>query len=187
MLRGKPGTEVTMGLRRPSSGEEQEVTLKRAVIKVQTVKDFEGGQEFPLLEEGIGYVRVAQFGERTSAELAGALNTLRKQRMHSLVLDLRGNPGGLLDQAFEVCEKFLPRGQLVVTTEGRRAEDRAEYRTTRRGRYTDLRLAVLVNNGSASASEIVAACLQDSTTNGVAQAVIVGERTFGKDTDAVCR
>lgn len=180
LLRGRPGTTVDLELRRPSSGEVREVTITRSVIKVDTVKDINGEREFPLLEGDIAYVRIAQFGEQTSEDLEVALNKSRAAGMRSLILDLRGNPGGLLDQAFEVCEKFLPRGQVVVTTEGRRPEDRVEYRTLRRGRFVDLTLAILVNDGSASASEIVAACLQDLTTNGVAQAVVVGERTFGK-------
>lgn len=180
LLRGEPGSEVELVLRRPSSGEERTLRLTRSVIKVDTVKDLEGGREFALLEDGIGYVRIAQFGEQTSSELDQALRKLERQGMRALILDLRGNPGGLLEQAYEVCGRFLPRGQVVVTTEGRRPEDRSEYRTLRQGRYADLTLAVLVNNGSASASEIVAACLQDCATNGVAQAVIIGERTFGK-------
>jgi len=180
LLRGRPGTPVDLELRRPSSGEVREVTITRSVIKVDTVKDINGEREFPLIEGDIAYVRIAQFGEQTSEDLEVALNKSRAAGMRALILDLRGNPGGLLDQAFEVCEKFLPRGQVVVTTEGRRPEDRVEYRTLRRGRFVDLTLAILVNDGSASASEIVAACLQDLTTNGVAQAVVVGERTFGK-------
>jgi carboxyl-terminal processing protease len=180
LLRGRPGTQVNLSLRRPLTGEELEVTLVRAVIQVGTVKDQNGGGEFALLEEGLGYIRVNTFGEQTSTELDNALRKLEKQGMRSLILDLRGNPGGLLDQAVKVCERFLPRGQVVVTTEGRRAEDRAEFRTARRGRFVDLRMAVLVNGGSASASEIVAACLQDSTAGGVAHAVVIGERTFGK-------
>jgi carboxyl-terminal processing protease len=180
MLRGEPGSEVEVGMRRPSSEEERSISLVRAVIHVETVKGLNGSSEFSLLEDGMGYVRIIQFGERTSLELDAALRELSKQGMTSLVLDLRSNPGGLLEQAYEVCERFLPRGQVVVTTEGRRAENRSEYRTLRRGRYSGLNMAVLVNGYSASASEIVAACLQDCTTNGVANAVIVGERTFGK-------
>jgi carboxyl-terminal processing protease len=180
LLRGKPGSSIDLVMRRPSTGEERELTLERAVIQVDTVKDQNGSSKFEPIEAGIGYVRIVQFGEQTSTELDEALKKLSAQGMKSLILDLRSNPGGLLEQAYEVCERFLPRGQLVVTTEGRRAEDRSEYRTLRRGRYSDLTLAVLVNPNSASASEIVAACLQDSTTNGVAHAVLIGERTFGK-------
>jgi carboxyl-terminal processing protease len=180
LLRGRPGTTVELEVRRTSSGELLQVTITRSVIKVDTVTDLNGEREFPLIDGEIGYVRIVQFGERTSEDLEAALKKSRAAGMRALILDLRWNPGGLLDQAFAVSEKFLPRGHLVVTTEGRRPQDRVEYRTSRRGRYVDLTLAILVNSGSASASEIVAACMQDHTTNGVAQAVVVGERTFGK-------
>jgi carboxyl-terminal processing protease len=152
----------------------------RDTVKVSTVYDLNGGTEFAPIDGGIGYIRLSQFGEHTGQELEEALRKQEKQGLQSLILDLRDNPGGLLDQAVEVCKKFLPRDQIVVTTEGRQPEDRSEFRTTRRGRFAGVTLAVLVNRGSASASEIVAACLQDSTTNGAAHAVIIGERTFGK-------
>lgn len=180
LLRGAPGTDVEVTTRRPSTGEVRDVKLTRAVIKVDTVKDLQNGREFPLLENGIGYVRITQFGEQTGRELDEALRKLEKRGMYSLVLDLRGNPGGLLEQAIRVCEQFLPKDQLIVTTEGRHAEDRTEYRTRSRGRHSDLLIAILVNIGSASASEIVAGCLQDHSAKGVARAIIVGEQTFGK-------
>src|SRR2546426_714114 len=135
---------------------------------------------FPLSENDTGYIRITQFGEPTNPELDEALKKLRKAGMQALILDLRGNPGGLLDQAAKVCDKFLPRNQLIVSTEGRRVEERSEFRATGRGAYTDLPIAVLVNNGSASASEIVAGCLQDTTALGVCRAVVIGEQTFGK-------
>src|SRR5206468_2017176 len=93
---------------------------------------------------------------------------------------LRGKPGGLLDQAVKVCEKFLPRNQLVVSTEGRDAKQKAEYRASGRDRHPSIPIVVLVNYGSASASEIVAGCLQDATALGVCKAIVVGEQTFGK-------
>jgi carboxyl-terminal processing protease len=139
------------------------------------VKDITGRKEFSLLENKTGYIRLVQFGEKTSTELDSALAKLDAHGMEALVLDLRGNPGGLLDQAVRVCEKFLARGALVVTTEGRNPNQRAEYRAGGRDHRTKLPLVVLVNGGSASASEIVAGCLQDTQ-----RAVIVGEQTFGK-------
>jgi carboxyl-terminal processing protease len=108
------------------------------------------------------------------------LKNLDKQGMQALVLDLRNNPGGLLDQAAKVCEKFLPKNQLIVSTEGRHAEERSEYRSSGRGAHPTLPLVILVNNGSASASEIVAGCLQDTTATGASRAIILGEQTFGK-------
>ena len=179
-LRGVPGTDVNITVLRPLSGKAWDVKLTRAEIKVETVKDVNGKREFPLGEGHIGYVRLTQFGEQTSSELEDALKKLDKQGMQALVLDLRGNPGGLLDQAAKVCEKFLPKSQLIVSTEGRHAEERGEFRSSGRGAHPTLPLAILVNNGSASASEIVAGCLQDTTATGASRAIIIGEQTFGK-------
>jgi carboxyl-terminal processing protease len=100
--------------------------------------------------------------------------------MDALVLDLRGNPGGLLDQAVYVCGKFLPRNQLVVSTEGREGKQPLEHRAKGWDKRVRVPVVVLVNNGSASASEIVAGCLQDATATGVCKAIVIGEQTFGK-------
>jgi len=180
MLRGEPGTDVSLGVLRPTTGTVKDYTLKRAAIKVDTVKDINGRREFPLSENNVGYVRLIQFGEQTGSDLEDALRKLEAKGMESLVLDLRGNPGGLLDQAVKVCEKFLPRNQLVVSTEGRDARQKSEYHASWRERHASMPIVVLVNYGSASASEIVAGCLQDATALGVCKAIIVGEQTFGK-------
>src|ERR1043165_2289232 len=180
MLRGEPGTEVSLSVLRPSSGVVKDFKLMRASIKVDTVKDFAGRREFPLSENNVGYVRIVQFGELTASDLEDALRKLEAKGMESLILDLRGNPGGLLDQAVKVCEKFLPRGQLVVSTEGRDAKQKSEYRATGRDRHPSVPIVLLVNYGSASASEIVAGCLQDATALGGCKAIVVGEQTFGK-------
>jgi len=179
-LRGAPGTEVNITVLRPSSGQAKDYKLTRAEIKLDTVKDINGKREFPLGENKIGYIGLTQFGEQTSSELDDALKKLDRQGMQALVLDLRNNPGGLLDQAAKVCEKFLPKNQLIVSTEGRHAEERSEYRSSGRGAHPTLPLVILVNNGSASASEIVAGCLQDTTATGASRAIILGEQTFGK-------
>jgi carboxyl-terminal processing protease len=180
-LRGEPGTEVTLTVQRPSTGEANEHRLTRAVINVDMAKDINGRKEFPLGDNKIGYVRLTQFGEKTSDELDAALKKLKAQGMEALILDLRWNPGGLLDQAVEVCEKFLPRRQLVVTTEGRNAGQSSVRQVTgRNGAYRNLPVVVLVNLGSASASEIVAGCLQDCAALGLCKAIVVGEKTFGK-------
>ena len=181
MLRGDPGTDVSVTIQRPSSGEMKDYKLTRAIIKVDMVKDINGKKEFPLSENKIGYIRLTQFGERTSDELDAALKKLKARGAEALILDLRGNPGGLLDQAVEVCEKFLPRGQLVVSTEGRNVgKSTVRNVTGRSGEYRNMPMAVLVNLGSASASEIVAGCLQDCAALGKCKAIIIGERTFGK-------
>lgn len=174
-LRGRPGTSVRLTTYRPSTQETKEHTLMRAVIPIHTVRDQDGRRQFPLIDDGIGYVQIAQFGEKTAGELDAALKKLSDAGMKALILDLRDNPGGLLDAAVRVCDKFVARDQLVVSTEGRTGSQQAEFRGTGQGRYQDLPLAVLVNGGSASASEIVAGCLQD-----LKRARVFGEQTFGK-------
>jgi carboxyl-terminal processing protease len=173
-LRGDPGSSITLTVVRPSTSEKKNYTLQRAVIQMQMVKDINGRQQFPLGENGIGYVRLTQFGEKTADDLEAALAKLKPQGLKGLVLDLRWNPGGLLDQAVAVCQKFLPRGQLVVSTEGRRVVDK--YFAQGSGdELKNIPIVVLVNLGSASAAEIVTGCLQD-----LHRAVILGEKTFGK-------
>jgi len=175
-LRGDSGTEVRLTTLRPSTGEFKDYKLARQVINVDMVKDINGKKEFPLSENKIGYVRLVQFGEKASDELERALKKLKGQGMQALVLDLRWNPGGLLEQAVDVCEKFLPRGELVVTTEGRNSNQNSVRRAMGRGdELHKLPMVVLVNLGSASASEIVAGCLQD-----LKRAIVLGEKTFGK-------
>ncbi len=176
MLRGKPDTQVTVTIQRPSSGTTRDFTLTRAIINVDMVKDINGKKDFPLGPDKIGYIRITQFGDKTSDELEDALKTLKAEGMQALILDLRGNPGGLLDEAVGVCSKFLPRGQLVVTTEGRDPEQNSTRRADGHGdELKGMPMVVLVNLGSASASEIVTGCLQD-----LHRAVILGEKTFGK-------
>ena len=179
-LRGLPDTEVTITTFRPSTGQYKDHTLTRAKIKVDTVKDIDGKREFPLSEDNVGYIRMVQFGEATASDLEDGLRKLEAKGAESIILDLRDNPGGLLDQAVQVCEKFLPHGQLVVSTEGRDAKTKSTYHAKSRDKHPALPIVVLVNNGSASASEIVAGCLQDCTALRVCKAIIVGEQTFGK-------
>lgn len=187
LLRGLPGTEVTITIMRDTLEEPKDITVERAIIKVATVKDVNGRgikseKSFPLDEDKIGYVRLTQFGEKTDADLKLALKRLKDQGMKSLVLDLRSNPGGLLDQAVAVCENFIPRDDLILTTEGRRASQASRYpsRGSNKRKHLDIKIAILVNGGSASASEIVAGCLQDATAEGSCDAIVVGETTFGK-------
>lgn len=173
-LRGEPGSTVTLTVERPAAGTTKDYTLTRAVIQVAMVKDINGKKEFPLGSGNVGYVRILQFGEKTSEELEVALNRLKQQGMQGLILDLRWNPGGLLDQAVAVSQKFLPRGQLVVSTEGRHTVEK--YHARGHGdELNGLPVVVLANLGSASAAEIVTGCLQD-----LHRAVVLGEKTFGK-------
>lgn len=175
LLRGEKGTPVNISLFRPSTGRTKDYRLVRDTISVDMVKDINGKKEFPLGEDKIGYVRLVQFGEKTSDELGRALKKLKSQGMKGLVLDLRWNPGGLLEQAVDVCEKFLPKGQLVVTTEGRNASQSSVRYAMGKDEIPNVPMVVLVNLGSASASEIVAGCLQD-----LKRASVMGEKTFGK-------
>jgi len=179
-LRGTPDTDVTLTTYRPSTGQFKDHTLTRAKIKVDTVKDIDGKREFPLSEDNVGYIRLMQFGEATSSDLEDAMRKLESKGAESIILDLRDNPGGLLDQAVQVCEKFLPAGQLIVSTEGRDSKTKSTYHARGRGKHPAYPVVVLVNNGSASASEIVAGCLQDCTTDRICKAIVVGEQTFGK-------
>lgn len=175
-LRGEPGSKVTITVYTPSSGVTKDHELVRSIINIDMVKDINGKKEFPLGDDKVGYVRLVQFGEKTSDELQRALRRLKGQGMQALVLDLRWNPGGLLEQAVEVSEKFLPRGELVVTTEGRTPGQNSSRRAMGRGdELKGMPIVVLVNLGSASASEIVAGSLQD-----LKRAIVLGEKTFGK-------
>ncbi len=176
VLRGVPGQKVTLTIMRPSTKEIKDYALDRAEIKLQSVKgakllDPEFGGTFK-----IGYVRLIQFNEPTADELAKALDELQKQGMQALVLDLRNNPGGLLNSAVDVCAQFLPPNTTVVSTQGRVPSQQTDYATSavakQRPRFP---MAVLVNEGSASGAEIVAGALKD-----LHRAVIVGETTFGK-------
>lgn len=171
-LRGKVGEKVTLTINRPATREIKDFELTRAIIKVPTVKDARilptgGGTK-------IGYVRITQFNEPTADELAKALDKLEKQGMEALVLDLRYNPGGLLNSAVDVAGQFLPPNTMVAFTEGRTPS--REYRTKKSGvPKRTYPLAVLVNSSSASGSEIVAGALKD-----LRRAILVGETTFGK-------
>ncbi len=176
LLRGAPGQKVTLTLLRPSTKEVKDYALERAEIKVQSVKgtrlldpDLTGPFK-------VGYVRLVQFNEPTAEELAKALDDLQKQGMQALVLDLRNNPGGLLNSAVDVCAQFLPPNTKVVSTQGRAASQQRDYATSTisHARPT-FPLAVLVNEGSASGAEIVCGALKD-----LHRAIIVGETTFGK-------
>lgn len=168
-MRGPKGTKVTISILREGSKEIFDVTLIREIIQVQSVKVEE-------LEPGIGLIRIRQFQERTARDLDAALEKLDKDgRLAGLVLDLRNNPGGLLSSAVEVSEKFLGDGKLVVYTEGRVRSQNMRFIAHSRHPHLDFPIVVLVNNGSASASEIVAGAIQDW-----GRGVVLGITTFGK-------
>ncbi len=169
-MRGEAKTEVKLKTIRPSTHEVKEHAITREEITVASVKDAK------LLDGGIGYVRLTQFNEPTAEDLKVALKKLTDQKMTALVLDLRGNPGGLLTSAGDVAELFLPRGDLIVFTKGRAGElEDQRIKSSGNTHYTDFPMVILVNGGSASAAEIVSGALQDHK-----RAVLVGEKTFGK-------
>ena len=174
LMRGEVGSEVTISIFRPSEEETKSITIIRERIKTKSVRDINGKGEYPLIAPGIGYARISGFSEDTDDELEEALLKMEEASMKALVLDLRDNPGGLLPQSARVAEKFIPKGQLIVSTEGRNQREQekffGEYETPR-----NMPMVVLVNGGSASASEIVAGCFQD-----IKRAKLVGAKTFGK-------
>jgi carboxyl-terminal processing protease len=176
VLRGPAGAKLTLTLLRPSTKEIKEYTLQRAEIKIQSVK---GARLLDPELTGpykIGYVRLMQFNEPTADELAKALDELQKQGMQALVLDLRNNPGGLLNSAVDVCAQFLPPNTKVVSTQGRVASQQHDYSTSgAKKERPSFPMVVLINEGSASGAEIVAGALKD-----LHRAVLVGETTFGK-------
>jgi carboxyl-terminal processing protease len=175
ILRGRPGTDVRIEVLSPDNDQTRNVTITRAIVQVNTVTDLNGKQEFPLTERGFGYVRLTKFGEKTNEELGNALEKLEAAGMKGIVIDLRDNPGGLLDVAVDICDRFLPEGELIVTTEGRQGKVLSLFKSRRRDQFPGLPMVILVNSASASASEIVSGCLQD-----LGRAIILGEQTFGK-------
>jgi len=176
VLRGPAGAKLTLTLLRPSTKEIKEYALQRAEIKIQSVKGAKLLDPELTGPYRIGYVRLVQFNEPTADELAKALDELQKQGMQALVLDLRNNPGGLLNSAVDVCAQFLPPNTKVVSTQGRVASQQHDYSTSgAKKERPSFPMVVLINEGSASGAEIVAGALKD-----LHRAVLVGETTFGK-------
>ncbi len=168
-LRGKPRTSVQMGVFRPGTKETLSLSLVREIIRIESVRNV------ALLDDGIGYVQLTEFSDHTSEQFLQALAQLQDQGAQGLIIDMRNNPGGLLDAAVAVAEPFFSPGELIVYTRGRKESEREEYRAKNRGERLSLPLAVLINAGSASAAEVVTGALKDT-----GRAVIVGERSFGK-------
>ena len=168
-LRGEPGTKVTVWIMREGMSEPKSYTITRDIIKIRSVKAKTMG-------DGIGYIRLTQFQQDTDSELEKALQQHLKEKggLKGLVLDLRNNPGGLLDQAVKVSDKFLESG-IIVYTDGRLENQKFKYFAHKEGTYSGFPIVVLVNAGSASASEIVAGALQDQ-----GRAIVLGVQTFGK-------
>src|SRR5436853_5262057 len=176
VLRGPTGRKVTLTLLRPSTKEIKDYALERAEIKVQSVngaKLLDADRSGPFK---IAYIRLVQFNEPTAEELSKALDELQKQGMQALVLDLRNNPGGLLNSAVDVCAQFLPPNTKVVSTQARVASQQHDYATSgAKKERPNFPMALLINEGSASGAEIVSGALKD-----LHRAILVGETTFGK-------
>ncbi len=169
-MRGPKGTKITISVRREGDPELLEFTITRDIIRIKSVR-------FRMLDKDVGYIRLTSFQEKTVKDLRKAMDDLIQQaggKLSGLVLDLRNNPGGLLDQAVEVADTFLESG-LVVYTDGRIPNQKMKFKADKKNTYTGFPMVVIVNNGSASASEIVAGALQDHH-----RAVILGTKTFGK-------
>jgi carboxyl-terminal processing protease len=167
-MRGPKGTAVRLMILRDMWDKPKEFKIVRDIIKVQSVKS-------KMFDDSIGYVRIIQFQGQTTEELEKALKDLEAKGMKKLVLDLRNDPGGLLDASVDVSSKFLPKDSLVVYLQGRQKTDRKDFLTTSTEIPRTYPMVVLVNTGSASASEIVSGALQDSK-----RALILGTQTFGK-------
>jgi carboxyl-terminal processing protease len=167
-LRGPEGTSVTISILRKGFTEPKDFSLTRAIIQIKSVR-------WTTLQGDIGYIKLRSFQKNTSEELSNALQDFEEQNIRAVVLDLRNNPGGLLEQAITVSDEFLEGGQLIVYTKGRLASQNMKGFSKDKNAHVDFPMVILVNGGSASASEIVAGALQD-----VKRATIIGTQSFGK-------
>lgn len=170
-MRGLKGTKITLTIMREGFERPKEFPLVRDIIQVKSVK-------YKILDEGFGYIRVSQFQEKTDDDLVKAFQDLKQKNngnLRGLVLDLRNDPGGLLDQAVRVADHFLDEGQLIVYTEGREKDSKMRFTARKGDKEPHYPIVVLINSGSASASEIVAGALQDQK-----RAAIMGTQSFGK-------
>lgn len=170
-MRGQKGSKVVLTIMREGFEKPKEFPIIRDIIQVKSVR-------FHLMDGGYGYVRIAQFQEKTDEDLSKALKAMKeeyKSELKGLVLDMRNDPGGLLDQAVKVADHFVPEGQMIVYTEGREKESKMQFTSKRGGKEPNYPVVVVINGGSASASEIVAGALQDHK-----RAIIMGTQSFGK-------
>jgi carboxyl-terminal processing protease len=181
LLRGKAGDPVTLAVLHEGETKPAEMKIVRAVIHVDSVlgdtRNADGSWNFFLEgHQRLGYIRISSFTDATAGELERALDALAEHDARGLVLDLRDDPGGYLDAAVDICDLLIDSG-VIVTTRGRDGRIERSYLASGKGRFTDFPLVVLVNQQSASAAEIVAACLKDHH-----RATIVGQRSYGKGT-----
>ncbi len=168
-LRGAPGTQVTITILREKDRKVEDVTIVRGIIKIKDIK------RAMILEDGIGFVRIAEFRETTSNDLGKALEGLEKEGLEALIIDVRNNPGGLLSSAIDVSSRFVADGKTIVSTESRSEPEMVYKSVPLKQKYVDIPIVVLINKGSASGSEILAAALRENN-----RAILLGETTFGK-------
>ncbi|MDD2891069.1 MAG: S41 family peptidase [bacterium] len=168
-MRGKPGTKVTLTIARENAGAPFDLTITRDFIKIKNIP-YAG-----LIGTDIGYIRLLSFSENVGEDVRKAIDSLVSVGAKKFILDLRLNPGGLLDEAVKVSENFLPQGKLIVSTKGRNPQMNRDYYSTKPSKITGRPLVILVDKGSASASEIVAGAVQDQDAG-----LIAGDTTFGK-------
>lgn len=169
LLKGEPGTEVTITISREGSKKPIKHTIVRELVQINQVT------YYGLVEPGVGYINLSGFTDKAAREVQAALLSLKAQGAQKLILDVRGNGGGLVNEAVAICNLFVPKGQEIVSTRGKQRQWDQTYKTTKEPIDTLIPLVVMVDRGSASSSEIVCGALQD-----LDRAVIVGSRTFGK-------
>ncbi|MBI3322525.1 MAG: S41 family peptidase [Candidatus Omnitrophica bacterium] len=168
-LRGRPGTSVVLSILREEDNHNFDVSLTRAVIQIRSVK------QAKTPAENIGYIRISEFQDHTAKDLDRALAQYKDEELEGLILDLRNNPGGLLDVAVEVSGRFIPEGKTVLSTKGRVPSQNQTFTSTYKSPHIGFPMVILINEGSASASEIVAGALRDH-----GRAILMGSKSFGK-------
>lgn len=168
-LRGAPGTKVNITVLRESEKKLLDFAIMRSIIKIDSIKKAE------IINDDIGYIRLVEFQEKTHKDLETSLRDLEKKGIKGLILDLRNNPGGLLDSSVEVSKKFLENGKIIVSTKGRVETQNFMFKSNNKKPHSDYPMVVLINGGSASASEIVAGALKDHK-----RGIIMGTKSFGK-------
>jgi carboxyl-terminal processing protease len=170
LLKGEPGTKITLKVRKAISNEEKLISFNRQEIKIDNVP------YFGMVNNSVGYIKLDMFADNAAGEVQNALKELKKNtNLKSVILDLRGNGGGLLNEAINICNLFVDKGTNIVNTKGKIAESNMKYTTTNKAIDTDIPLAILTDGGSASASEIVSGAMQD-----LDRGIVIGQNTYGK-------
>ena len=168
-MRGDPDTKVVLTVFREKGRKIEDITIIRGIIKIKDIK------RALILEDNIGYLKIGEFRETTAKDLGTALENLEKEGLEALIIDIRNNPGGLLNSAIDISSRFVADGKVIVSTKSRTEEERVYKSVLFNKKYLDVPIVVLINKGSASGSEILAAALRENN-----RAILLGETTFGK-------